>query len=156
MILSAIEAHIERWIRFTQTVFVCLAKALPYTRSVWVCSQESQRKCIIKCPSLVPRPWYLHNAQASGRSRAHLAESTDMSEICQMIESCLFHYGPLWQSVWLHHSHNTNGYLACHWISFLQLPLVHFQHCLKLITRVSKLVLCPDYFSPRGENSLVN
>ena len=54
----------------------------------------------------------------SGWSRAHLAVSSEWV-LSQTNESCLcelisrFHYGPLWSSIWLHHSHSTDCYLVC-------------------------------------------
>ena len=92
IILTAIEAHSERSTRFTQAAFVCLGRnslsgycqvrsrstaiALPYARSIWVFPWESPRKIlrVIKCHS--------------GRSRAHLAVSTERVS-SQTNESCL-------------------------------------------------------------------
>ena len=92
IIQAAIEAHSERWNRFTQTAIICLGRnslsrccqvssrstaiALPYTRSIWVFPWESPRKIlrVIKCHS--------------GRSRAHLTVSTERV-LFQTNKSCL-------------------------------------------------------------------
>ena len=133
IIPTAIEAHSERWTRFTQTAFVCLRQnslseycqvssrstsiALPYTWSIWVFPWESLQKIL--------RILKFHSC----RSRTHLAVSTATSLVTNKQKLFVsieftFHCGPLRQSVGLHH-HIVLITTSC-------VPLISFQPPLPL------------------------